>query len=70
MSSSFVSELGHIWQPLPMVVLGVPALLAGLQAQGLPETRGKPLPETFEEAIHMGLETKEVIEKCATALKT
>ena len=55
MSSSFVSELSMIWGPLPMVVLGFPALAASCLAASLPETKGKALPETLEESLTIGL---------------
>ena len=38
------------WKPLPMVVLGIPTILSGILALILPETSGKDLPQTMEEA--------------------
>ena len=46
----FVGSLASFWTPLPMVVLGIPTVLAGLLAITLPETSGKDLPQTLEEA--------------------
>ena len=46
----FVGSLALFWAPLPMVVLGVPKVLSGLLAITLPETCGKDLPQTLEEA--------------------
>ena len=47
----FVANLAVLWPPLPMVVLGVPTLLAGVAAWlTLPETRKSDLPQTMEEA--------------------
>ena len=54
LGSSFVADLAFIWGPLPLVLLGVPSIIAGFLALKLPESRGRPLPETFEEAVNMG----------------
>ena len=44
--------LDKVWSGLPLLVLGVLALLAGILVfLFLPETKGKNLPETMEEAI-------------------
>ena len=55
-SSSFVGELSHLWSPLPMLLLAIPSLSTAASVLGLPETRGKGLPETFEEAIELELQ--------------
>ena len=39
----FVTKLGVYWPPLPMLVLGSPAVLSALLALMLPETKGKDL---------------------------
>jgi len=46
----FVGALAVYWKPLPLVVLGIPTILAGLLAPILPETSGKYLPQTIQEA--------------------
>jgi hypothetical protein len=46
----FVGSLAIYWKPLPLVALGVPTALAGLLALVLPETAGKDLPQTIQEA--------------------
>jgi len=46
----FVGSLAVYWKPLPLVVLGIPTILAGLSALVLPETSGKELPQTIQEA--------------------
>ena len=46
----FVGALAIFWKPLPMVVLGIPTILSGILALILPETSGKDLPQTMEEA--------------------
>ena len=53
LGSSFVADLAFIWGPLPLVLLGIPSIIAGVLALRLPESRGRPLPETMEEAIEM-----------------
>ena len=42
------------WAPLPFVIFGLSALSAGLLTLLLPETRGRNLPETIEEAEAIG----------------
>ena len=54
MASNFVPVLAQYWQPLPMLVLGVPALLAGILSFHLQETSGKDLPQTMKEAHNIG----------------
>ncbi len=46
--------LGTVWPPLPMVVLGSATVLAGLLAVLLPETAGRPMPDTVEDALSVG----------------
>ncbi|KAG5886490.1 hypothetical protein JTB14_014673 [Gonioctena quinquepunctata] len=46
----FAPMLGLFFAELPMIVFGCAAILAGLLALKLPETLGKRLPETVEEA--------------------
>ena len=50
MGANFVPVLAIYWSPLPMVVLGVPALLAAILSLHLSETSGKDLPQTMKEA--------------------
>ena len=46
--------LGDLYKPLPFIVLGGSALLGGIIALiNLPETLGKKLPETMEEALNL-----------------
>ena len=45
----YVNLLKDFWQPLPMIIYGVSAILAGLLALFLPETMGRDLPETLED---------------------
>ena len=46
--------LSAYYLPAPMLILGVVALVAGIMALYFPETVGNKLPETMEEAIHIG----------------
>ena len=46
--------LGDYWQPLPLIVFGSVAVIAGLLVLLLPETKGKTLPETIEEGEQFG----------------
>jgi OCT family organic cation transporter-like MFS transporter 1 len=57
----FLAPLAKIWQPLPMVVLGLPALISAFLNLKLPETKGLNLPQTMEDAEHIeDLEMKEI----------
>ncbi|CAH2010494.1 unnamed protein product [Acanthoscelides obtectus] len=49
----FVPMLGLYYSALPMLLFGLVALLAGVLALKLPETRGIPLPESVEEALNI-----------------
>ena len=46
--------LSAYYLPAPMLIMGVTALIAGCLALYFPETVGNRLPETMEEAIHIG----------------
>ena len=50
-----VALLGTIyWKPLPLLIMGGSALIGGIIALlFLPETLGKPLPETMEDAVNL-----------------
>ncbi|XP_046526055.1 solute carrier family 22 member 2 [Equus quagga] len=48
-----VYRLTSIWQELPLVVFAVVGLMAGGLVLLLPETKGRTLPETIEEAENM-----------------
>ena len=47
-----------------MVVMGIVAIIAGLSALKLPETVGNKLPETMDEAINIGKDSKRGICTC------
>ena len=54
-STKKIILLGDINERLPFIVLGGSALLGGIFALlNLPETLGKKLPETMEEALDLG----------------
>ncbi|XP_077977743.1 carcinine transporter-like [Glandiceps talaboti] len=63
--------LSNLWEPLPMIVIAVLQLTAGVLALLLPETRGKKLPETIEEGEAFGRKkpTKEKDCKRSNAVK-
>jgi len=46
--------LADYWLGAPVMVLGIVALIAGALAVFFPETVGMALPETVEEALHIG----------------
>ncbi|XP_072178305.1 organic cation transporter protein-like [Diadema setosum] len=61
-----ILTLDKIWQPLPLVIYGASSVAAGLLSFFYPETRGRQLPVTMEEAENFrrrqpsdGSETKE-----------
>ena len=48
----FISNLGSLWPPLPMIVLGTPFLILSILIWlTLPEITDRELPQTTEEAI-------------------
>ena len=49
----FLTPLTKYWQPLPMLIVGVPLILSGGLASFLPETYNKDLPQTIKGAIHL-----------------
>ncbi|XP_066867553.1 solute carrier family 22 member 2 isoform X2 [Kogia breviceps] len=53
-----VYRLTSIWHELPLVVFAVVGLIAGGLVLLLPETKGKTLPETIEEAENMQRDRK------------
>ena len=50
LSAPFIGTLAKYWQPLPLLLLGIPTCIAGIMAGFLPETRGKHLPQTMSQA--------------------
>ena len=46
----FLGPLAEYWQPLPMVIIGVPILISGWLILRLPETKDKKLPMTMDNA--------------------
>ena len=44
---------GKLGSALPVVIFGASALVAGILATFLPETKGKVLPETVEDAKNL-----------------
>ena len=52
------------WPPAPMLIMGIVAIVAGVLAINFPETVGTELPETMEEAINIGKNTKRGLCTC------
>jgi hypothetical protein len=50
LSAPFIGTLAKVWQPLPLLALGLPICLAGILASFLPETKGRTLPQTLTQA--------------------
>ena len=40
-----------IWDPLPLLIIGFLVIIASGLSILIPETKGKPLPETIEDAL-------------------
>jgi len=51
LSSPWIPELARVWSSLPMLLISVPAIAAGILAKRLPETKDALLPETLEDAM-------------------
>ncbi|KAK3766832.1 hypothetical protein RRG08_051976 [Elysia crispata] len=63
-SSPYIADLGklvggNLSQALPMMVMGSCALLAGLLSTQLPETLGRDLPETVQDALNYDRNSKQ-----------
>ena len=52
-SSAFVAKLAIFWEPLPLLTLGIPSIVAACLAFLLTETTNVELPQTIEEAANM-----------------
>ena len=46
----FLGHLARLWEPAPMVIIGLPVLISGLCVLNLPETFNKELPQTIRGA--------------------
>ena len=53
-----IAPLNRIWESLPMTIYGSVAVIAGLFAIAFPETTGLKMPETIEEALNIGKQSK------------
>ena len=49
----FLGGLATYWQPLPMVIIGIPIVLSGLLILKLPKTHRKELPQTVINAVEL-----------------
>ena len=62
--------IGLIPKPYPMVIMGIVACLAGGLAILFPETVITTLPETMEDAINIGKDSKRGLCTCTTTNST
>lgn len=62
--ANLVGLLAPFWGPAPMIVLGIVAIIAGISALKLPETVGNKLPESMDDAINIGKDSKRGICTC------
>ena len=53
MVSPQVVLLGDFSKPLPFLIFGGMGLLGGVASWFLPETLGKPLPQTLQDSINL-----------------
>jgi len=53
----YVVNSSDIWEPLPMLIFGAIAMIAGSLTTALPETHKKQLPTTLEEGERFGNES-------------
>ena len=44
----FLGHVAKIWEPAPMVIIGVPLLISGLCVLILPETLNRELPQSLQ----------------------
>jgi OCT family organic cation transporter-like MFS transporter 4/5 len=63
LASPFAPFLAKYYKPLPYIVFGTTAIFGGLIYLGMPETLGKKLPNSVEDAIKMGKSENEVDEE-------
>jgi hypothetical protein len=57
----FVSQLAIYWKPLPMLILGIPSILAAFSVYMLPETKHTKLPGTMKDANEIKQEKRNEI---------
>ena len=50
-SGLMIESLAVIWDPLPLLIIGFLVIIASGISFLIPETKGKPLPETIEDAL-------------------
>ena len=48
-----IISVSSTWGPLPMVIYGTSVLLSAITMYFLPETLGKPLPQSLEDLVNL-----------------
>ncbi|XP_040573548.1 organic cation transporter protein [Lepeophtheirus salmonis] len=61
-----IGLLKSVWVPLPMIIVGIIASVAGVLAFGFPETIGSSLPETKEDALNIEKGRRRGFLECST----
>ena len=62
--SLLVLSLKTVWEPLPIFILGIIPTIAGILASKFPETTGEGVPETMEQALNVGKDSKFKLFSC------
>ena len=53
MVAPIIMSLNTSWGPLPMVVYGSATLLSAVTMYFIPETLGRPLPQTLDDLVQL-----------------
>uniref|UniRef100_A0A1B6LD98 Major facilitator superfamily (MFS) profile domain-containing protein n=1 Tax=Graphocephala atropunctata TaxID=36148 RepID=A0A1B6LD98_9HEMI len=59
----YINITAEIWQPMPLLIFGVCALVSGIISLILPETLNRKLPESIEEGERFGKKPKQKVTK-------
>lgn len=62
----YINVLGETWKPIPFIVFGSLALMAGFMTLVLPETLNQKLPETIEDGERLGNRKCAVVDTVAS----
>ena len=53
LGAPFLGTLAKVWEPLPMLTIGVPILISAALVLRLPETQNRDMPQTIKVAQEM-----------------